>query len=710
MKKNEQLLNIIGDVNEKYVSDKIITKKRKSPLTIAAIGSAACAAVIAGVFITHNIALTNRQNALWAQYPIFPETNSYYTSSETTSGDLEKITCVFGNMIDKELVNYAQFHESHDFAELNAVNPWFEADGVTSLPVFKNLSYGGKLTTPTYYLTDNQLMTMAENAAKLLELEIIESEYKSVGATDQGQQPRYCLAAKCGGEKFGVEFVEISAYSDGELKVDFMTFNLSPNNDNDIFGLPDEYSCTVFDTSQEEAEKTIEYLYKNFKNIIQIDNPVITTYISGQFRSQNDDGSPDERLYSRRAYCLYENSDDIVEKILNYNFKIVSFSAAGEGVGSISISNRLTAARYMGNYPLITQERAQALLLNGTYLNYISTDELKNQTLNEEDIKNVDLVYCKGDNMYYAPYYRFFVELERPPFLDEDMLEYGLFYVPAIEEEYFEIPKPENDPTYFMSYHENNDSDDRFDVSAAFPDEGVYFPDGTEVVKEDAILKYENPEKASEPVLMFDWSYLRPTGGLFKNTIDDPDSYDFDAQKWTDEIEESIGEVVEGDYIKVQQDMLMSEKLTVSYSEIQMSPERADGIFRSDITLSGELTCEGILKCDYDAETGRLTVMTFFPDPASSDSRLLLGITSKDSPKAETFVDGDVAILAGGGIYDLGCYNWNGENVFDEIERETDGKRYVKAKITMSEVGFTIDNTYDHSSIIGIVEDYEILS
>ena len=51
--------------------------------------------------------------------------------------------------------------------------------------------------------------------------------------------------------------------------------------------------------------------------------------------------------------------------------------------------------------------------------------------------------YCNNREKYYQPYYKYYVELD-PEALNmaDDLKNYGIFYVPAIESEYLEEYKP----------------------------------------------------------------------------------------------------------------------------------------------------------------------------------------------------------------------------------------------------------------------------
>lgn len=93
----------------------------------------------------------------------------------------------------------------------------------------------------------------------------------------------------------------------------------------------------------------------------------------------------------------------------------------------------------IGEYPIISAQEAQELLLEGKYASSVPYE-----VSGEEAIRRVELCYRNDRTATWIPYYRFWVEV--PPFADVEKLglnTYGAYYVPAVEGQYIA-----NMPTY----------------------------------------------------------------------------------------------------------------------------------------------------------------------------------------------------------------------------------------------------------------------
>ena len=103
------------------------------------------------------------------------------------------------------------------------------------------------------------------------------------------------------------------------------------------------------------------------------------------------------------------------------------------GLESIRISS-VDGAKKLGDYPIISYKEAEKLLLGGEYISG-SADGIENGVVTREKIKKVELVYSIDPmDAYFAPYYRFYVELDRSPAAGFKC--YGEFDVPAINSKY----------------------------------------------------------------------------------------------------------------------------------------------------------------------------------------------------------------------------------------------------------------------------------
>ena len=128
------------------------------------------------------------------------------------------------------------------------------------------------------------------------------------------------------------------------------------------------------------------------------------------------------------------------EQILNYNFDKIEFSPNGEGkLWVIRYGTVLESAEKIDDYPIISWEMAQELLLRGDYITTVPKEYLEDDIVKKEFIAKVELVYrIASYDEVYMPYYRFYVELteRKAPNVAEGLKCFGAFYVPAVSGEY----------------------------------------------------------------------------------------------------------------------------------------------------------------------------------------------------------------------------------------------------------------------------------
>ena len=136
----------------------------------------------------------------------------------------------------------------------------------------------------------------------------------------------------------------------------------------------------------------------------------------------------------RSEYRCYDNASAALKRVENYNFESVYFDInENGGLESIRISS-VDGAKRLGDYPIISYKEAEKLLLGGEYISG-SADGIENGVVTREKIKKVELVYSIDPmDAYFAPYYRFYVELDRSPAVGFKC--YGEFDVPAVNSKY----------------------------------------------------------------------------------------------------------------------------------------------------------------------------------------------------------------------------------------------------------------------------------
>lgn len=669
MKNNEQLLSTIGEINDKYISEKNI-KKKASPLKWAAAGSAACAAAIAGFIVLRNTGFIfsggeDSAKNKWADCRIFPVTD--YSSGIVKEGTQE-IYCDLSRYSMYSRVNEQNYTQADEIKTvLDPNNPWNEDTELNTLPVFENLSYSGDMETATRYFTDETMLTMAENAAKQLGTEILESSFGEVGDSSQGLQSRYVLKAVCGGEKYGIGALAINVYSDGTVEIDFNDYTLKETSE--YFTLPDEYS---FDSLADDGENnsTLEYLAETFADLLQFEDYGYVNYISCQYAHQDDDGNYSGDFTGTNVYRIYEKTDKDARNIVNYNLAFADFWGSGSRLFRITLMNRISVSEYMGEYSVIPLDTARERLLKGAYVTNVYENEMTAEEVRDEDIASAELVYRFDGSKYFLPFYRFYVNLKEPPFLEGTGLNlYGAFYVPAISFEYVDFG--------FIVPDLNNE------IIPAYPEELVSLPDGTEISKSETFKAYGTAEN---PILEFAFGFMRYGEPIFDNTIDDADCFDFDTMTFNNDNTENEGLT----YFKVKEGDVLDNGLTVTKARYRVTWEDGQRYVSNIVefnTDTGYNTYEGILRYfpedDYMISAGDLY---FYPDPSGSVRVPLLFTDSYSEGEPISFVDGDTALRTDGGVICVGNVNDRRDSLnTEEIFKE---KNCVKVRLDLKYIVF----------------------
>ncbi|MBQ8184269.1 MAG: hypothetical protein IJ036_00625 [Lachnospiraceae bacterium] len=431
MKKSEKLLTILGDVDEKFVPEIDIRKKKNSKLPWLTVSGGICAAAIIGFLVIHT--LESRPPV--ADSPSNSSASTSTPSDTATPPAREELT--FGEILE----NYRIFPEysleaasdnltaipsriltegmgfegylAYDISQLDNANPWSPELELEALPVFKNLAFSDQYIPS--YLTEEQMSKMVENAAFCLGVTIDSKETGYISGV------LHSYTAICSGENLGVEEVLIDISGRGDISITFESG----------ISLPEEYRFTRHTTGNEDALEILSYFAGQYQSLLQYEHPVSDTFA--------------DRAYSgteTRTFEVFESSDDVVENLLNYHFRRANFAPDGNGdLWIIRLSDPLCAAECIGSYPIITAETAQALLLEGEFITNVPTAYLENGTISADAIKKTELIYrCENIDAYYQPYYRFYVKLPSGGYADgslaDGLKEYGAFYVPAVSGEY----------------------------------------------------------------------------------------------------------------------------------------------------------------------------------------------------------------------------------------------------------------------------------
>lgn len=302
--------------------------------------------------------------------------------------ELPKLSCELNN----EGCGF-EGYMAFDISELVNANPWDEGQGITVLPIYKN--------NVTY--DENGIRELIYDAAKKM----------NIAEVNEIKKNRYFPGRW---ESDMGDFV-ISAEEDGSVQIEYIVNKK----------IPDEY---VFnnESSREELKKLSEHIEKKYDDFIDMQSPTLNIY------------GGDYDIYGEQRYKLsyYDKSGDIVEQILNYNLKQLSFLPGGD-------NNSLWFIRYkhpnltvkMGDYPVITEKEAEQLMEEGYY-----ASSAPYEFPGKNYIAKVELVYLyENYNEYIMPYFKFYVELpEESKKCDVNVKNgmkcFGAYYVPAVDGRY----------------------------------------------------------------------------------------------------------------------------------------------------------------------------------------------------------------------------------------------------------------------------------
>ena len=413
MKTNEMLLYALGEVDPRYIPD-LTPKKAAFPLRRwAAVGGGIAAALLIGF-----VAL--RIGGLRA--PVGTETPSDQASGMTSggpedswengpsgeqdpAGGLPKITAELttGDMGFEGYMAYS-------VDELENGNPWRGIPADTeALPVYENLLYS-EHADPVLYETEEELRGAAETAAERLGMTVLSLEVQTMGeirGTEYTERPTGA-SAECEGD-FGAATVYVS--NAGMIRTQF--------SDPLPFGSEEEKSAAM---------------------------DILSAYLGYRDAVIAESGDRDIYGVRSRQYRVYEDSSDPVQKLLNYSIAVSRLYETddGAGLGTVWKYPGIDVLKFLGDYPVIGEDEARAMLIRGEYLTTVPADTLPESGITEDRIDRVELVYRTGPrDKYIEPYFRFLVRLREgfPASAAEGLSNWGAYYVPAVRTEYLaEIP------------------------------------------------------------------------------------------------------------------------------------------------------------------------------------------------------------------------------------------------------------------------------
>lgn len=593
MKNSEKIYRALGEVDDEYIPY-IGETKRRLPLKFAAAASVTAAAAAAVIFTVQNTGFSPDElhfENTWQDNKIYSD--YVYEKSDGTKDYYEGLPKIPTDKTDTKGIFVRYIAQAYDISDFDNGNPWNESMKLDSLPAYKNLSLRGSAQFGPGYYTREELAEMADKAAAALGTSVVSAEFKY---NDYIKDHVIYMTAECQGEKYGVDPISIRVYGNGEISVSFGESNT------DKYGSPftDESGAAFGDDG-----KATLFLAEKFRELLQLENPVLN-FSKGDYSFSGEYGG-------KINFSVYEGSDDPVRRILNYNFNNAFFSFAVSDstvtLYGINRDNKLAAAEFLGDYPIITAEEAKQLLLNSNVLPNRNGYFFEDDAIKEENIKKTELIYNNYDEEFFLPYYQFTVEVECDGdwITDKNLKSYCMYCVPAVKTEYF--------------FDDINPDLDKGALAAFFSTE-IEFPDGSSARKSQASRVLPSDHY---PILEYDFAFLRFPGG----------AEDKEAEN--------------GDWIKVREGDALENGLFVSSADYAAAWYGSGEYYQnngevhfysSNVELEGKTEITGALcRVKEDGESVSAGDLYFCPD-SSENAKIPIIAEGEDNTAAKLDIPG----------------------------------------------------------------------
>jgi hypothetical protein len=393
--KSSEFLRGLGGIDDRYFEEAAKTKKRVRLPRLLPFAAAFCLALAALGVWQFGINWVKSSNIQTADYSNLPKLS-----------------------VDTEFDGMGfEGYYVHGIDDLKGGNPWTEGAVLATLPVFKR-AYEYERGIYTNALTPEQMLEKASAAAAALGF-TVDKLYTSP-TEEQIQKITEKISSQDGMSAEGI--AEEIAYNSvvheavakcGEVKVSVERTGAVRV----WFEAPDKPD--QFDNPTRES---LGYLLDKYAALVDMKSPEISIW-------------GDYNIYGEQhlRYAAFENSGDLTERILGYNFNRVQFTPDGDGRLWLIDRNKADLSQKIGDYPIITAAEAKQQLLEKHFITTV-WEEFPG----EEYVAGVELVYRQGTyDPVFMPYYHFFVELKLPDSFEGDAAFklFGGYWVPAVKEE-----------------------------------------------------------------------------------------------------------------------------------------------------------------------------------------------------------------------------------------------------------------------------------
>lgn len=305
---------------------------------------------------------------------------------------------------------------AYDVSELCVGNLWRESDNLQTLPVYRNPVEYDRAGAPVGNVDLDVMRVRAQEVANRLG---VDAEIRDNAPSEE---EKAAVLKKLGEIPAGYfDPTEVTVQGDG-VKITVGASLTAGIVFDPARELPEGYHFGYY-ASREDMEKVLDYLAGEYRTLLAMEDPQVC--VTGG----------DYNIYGEQMYRIeaFDAAGDAAQRLINYSFNSADFSCDEQGRLWIVRLSGADLSQKVGDYPIITVEQAEKLLLEGRYITNVPYE-----LPGEEYVKSVELLYLNGRlEEYFMPYYRFLVEL--PEAARENGLNtYGAYYVPAVEEAYLE--------------------------------------------------------------------------------------------------------------------------------------------------------------------------------------------------------------------------------------------------------------------------------
>lgn len=340
--------------------------------------------------------------------------------SQPASADLPMITIQNTGAGGFGFEGYMAF----DIDELESVNPWTEEVTVKFLPVYENPITYDSMLRPTG-ANERKMKALLLDTAQKLGLDIQNTPITDNTPSEEQQKAITEKMAAVGEEVPEGYFDPTTLIMEGNgIKIEVDSSLTALIEFDPPVELPEGYRFR-FDATSAEMKKAASWLSLEYSGLL-----------SGMSKPLLDQGMADRNIYQERSYdvVFYDGSGSLEEQIISYNFNRVAFYNNDDGKLFLARVYAPDLSQKLGDYPIITADKATELLLAGNY-----ATSCPYEMPGKEHIAKVELLYRTSTyEKVWLPYYRFLVYLPEEKTVEEQygMKSYGAYYVPAVEEKY----------------------------------------------------------------------------------------------------------------------------------------------------------------------------------------------------------------------------------------------------------------------------------